>query len=668
MSDNGTHDGAQASNDDVSTSDSAGRFSRRSVLKATGAAAVTAGFADALMGSVAAVGIDTPQLHRDGNKLKDPSGNEVILRGVNIADPARLARSWRGKDTMGVFEKATSTDDADEGGWYSRIIRIPTQPQDISSAANDLQMVHDDDWGPLLPGQIDESDMETYFSTYVDPLVDAAEEQGLYVMIDYHRHFPIFHQPQNEADIGEYQCGAETFPNDLGFCGERGVLWHSEDQASELDGYTEEYAAELDEELHMFWNFVAPRYSDRSHVIYDVYNEPTGPYAGDWGAPDRVPHAGEDAGQDTDVMADVSKQYWDMWVERAQPWIDTVREHADNLLTIGSPRWSQYTYWAPQNEFQGEDICYTGHVYTHDSLRPLSDYYGTPAEEVPVFFSEFGWAEGGGKDNFSFLEGTADEYADEFETFIDEYPVHPICWNFDHTWEPAFFQHDSSQDGTWEIWDYQARPGQWWQDYLEQHRNDDLPNPDEEDTATTTTTTTTQPSTPTPTDSPTPTDEPNTPTDTPTPTDAPETPSEGLVVDNYDGDPGWSSHRNDLGEWCGAGSFENGSGEESGGELTLEYDNGGWFQEQINRDVSDYSTLVFTVRGADGGEESEILFDMGGVRTMLADVTDDSVGTSTGEVRVDLESAGVDRSSPSVRLNFWQGGSSTLAISGIHLE
>ncbi|WP_135364598.1 endo-1,4-beta-xylanase [Halosimplex halophilum] len=147
-------------------------------------------------------------------------------------------------------------------------------------------------------------------------------------------------------------------------------------------------------------------------------------------------------------------------------------------------------------------------------------------------------------------------------------------------------------------------------------------------------------------------------------------PADALVVDNYDGDPGWSSHRNDLGEWCGAGSFENGSGEVEDGALVLEYDNGGWFQEQINRSIEAYSTLVFEVGGADGGEESEILFDMGGVRTMLSNVTDDAIGTSTGEVRVDLASAGIDRSvgDLSVRLNFWQGGSSTLRIAEIRLE
>lgn len=465
--------GASAEQTNGSTNEILDSVSRRTVLKAAGAGAFTVGFADSLIGSVAAVGIPTPWLHRDGNLIKDPSGNKVILRGVNIADPARLARNWRGKKAMEVFEKATDTGQ----DWHNHIIRIPTQPQDISGVNNNLKMAHGDDWGPLLPGQITQSDLETFFSTYMDPLIDAAEEMGLYVMIDYHRHFPIFHQPQHEEDLGDFKCGNKSFPNDIGFCGERGVLWNSEEQASQIDGYTEEYAAELDEELRMYWNFVAPRYNDRSHVIYDIYNEPTGPYAGDWGSPTRIPHGGNDEGsEDTDVVKQVCKQYWDMWVERAQPWIDVAREHApQNLITIGSPRWNQYTYWAPTNEFDGDNICYSGHVYAHDSMRPLSTYYGTPAEEVPVFFSEFGWAEGGGADNFEFLEGTTSEYGPEFATFIENYPVHPICWCFDHTWEPAFFKHEVSKDGTWEMWDYEARPGQWWREFLTEHRNDDLP-------------------------------------------------------------------------------------------------------------------------------------------------------------------------------------------------
>ncbi len=162
------------------------------------------------------------------------------------------------------------------------------------------------------------------------------------------------------------------------------------------------------------------------------------------------------------------------------------------------------------------------------------------------------------------------------------------------------------------------------------------------------------------------------PTDTPTetPTDTPtDTPGDGLVINDYDGDPAWSSNTNDLGQWCGAGSFANGSGTVSDGTLTLEYANGGWFQEQLNQSITDYSTLVLQVSGASGGEESDISFEMGGANALLSEVTSDSITTSATDLRIDLEAAGVDRTSSSLalRLNFWQGGSSTLDIEEIRL-
>ncbi|MFC6963226.1 twin-arginine translocation signal domain-containing protein [Halocatena marina] len=61
--------------------------SRRVFLQAVGAGAVLGAFT---IGHAEAAGIPTPWLHRDGNLIRDPSGNKVILRGVNIPDVSRL--------------------------------------------------------------------------------------------------------------------------------------------------------------------------------------------------------------------------------------------------------------------------------------------------------------------------------------------------------------------------------------------------------------------------------------------------------------------------------------------------------------------------------------------------------------------------------------------------
>ncbi|WP_275737222.1 endo-1,4-beta-xylanase [Halorhabdus sp. SVX81] len=148
-----------------------------------------------------------------------------------------------------------------------------------------------------------------------------------------------------------------------------------------------------------------------------------------------------------------------------------------------------------------------------------------------------------------------------------------------------------------------------------------------------------------------------------------ETPVEALVVNDYDGDPAWSSNRNDLGQWCGAGSFENGGGAVDDGALVLEYDNAGWFVEQIQQDVSEYSELVLVLAG-DDVQADEFLLDVGGARGLLSAFTDDAIGTSASTVTVDMESAGIDPSTGglSVRLNFWQGGSGTLEIEEIRFQ
>ncbi|WP_232343084.1 DUF4397 domain-containing protein [Halosimplex litoreum] len=910
--------GREASQSNESSADEGGP-SRRTFLKGTAAAgAVALGVGAGAVGSASA-GIPTPQLHRDGNLIKDPDGNVVTLRGVNIADPKRInvTSAARGKDAVQVIDMLTDA----SNGWYPRTIRVPVQPVDIGE--------YEPGSGPPVPA-FDETQLENYLTNHLDEVVERCKERGVYCIIDYHRH--------------------------------RDVSW--------AEGQSGPVNTELQDEVDMFWDIVAPRYSEDSHVLYEVYNEPTEP--GMWEDP-----------TDTQWVADI----WQLWLEMAQPWVDTIRSHADNLILMGSPSWTQSPEGALVEEFDGEDIAYTFHIYPgHNSSRQQNwedasingEGVNGVYEQAPLFVTEFGWEENGGQ----YIGGT-DEFGDAFHDFLEKSEaIHWTAWCADPVWRPVMFDRPFAENvddavgdpynGTvpeacsdlpceWSLTTGSGGMGDDIKSWLEQYRNDGIPGDG------TVTPPTDTPDTPTdepagsanlrvahfspdapnvdvyvdgtavltdvpfravsdylevsagthtveitaagdasnsvfegdvtvadgsdytvaavgeldadtqfrplvleddnsdigddmarvrllhaspdapavdvttasgstlfdgvsfgqagyvevpagnytlqvrgdtagndgdvvasfdvglagdtvytgfaggylsPGDEPTseafdlalsvdsgpggspadetappaptslsvaststdavtvdwmgvsdsggsglaeyavyldgsmeqtvpagtteatvdglsadttytvgvaavdnagnesaqtsvtatteaadtPTDEPDTPTDEP--------PADAMVVDDYDGDPGWANHRNDLGQWCGAGSFANGGGEETGGALVLEYDNGGWFQEQINESIEEYSTLVFEVSGANGGEESEVLFDMGGVRTMLSNVTDDSIGTSMGEVRVDLESAGVDRSSSSlsVRFNFWQGGSSTLELSEIRLE
>jgi len=122
------------------------------------------------------------------------------------------------------------TDESD--GWYNRVIRVPVQPVDIGE--------YEPGSGPPVPA-FNESELETYLTDHLDEVVQHCADRGVYCIIDYHRH--------------------------------RDVQW--------AEGQDGPVNTELQDEVDMFWDIVAPRYAEDSHVLYEVYNEPTEP--GMWG-------------------------------------------------------------------------------------------------------------------------------------------------------------------------------------------------------------------------------------------------------------------------------------------------------------------------------------------------------------------------------------------------
>lgn len=107
---------------------------------------------------------------------------------------------------------------------------------------------------PAPPDMIAEAGLETMVEEYLDRVVELTRERGVYVLLDYHA-------------VARYDT------------------------------------TEMDTRLREFWNLVAPRYAEESHVLYELFNEPTRP-----------------AGEGLDS--------WLTWRETAQPWVDLVRDHA----------------------------------------------------------------------------------------------------------------------------------------------------------------------------------------------------------------------------------------------------------------------------------------------------------------------------------------------------
>jgi len=106
-----------------------------------------------------------PWLTVAGNKLQDPSGQMVILRGVSIEGLTQQMAT--GLKVNGLLDKITNKNDVDAAstgapgspGWYTKIVRLPADP----------------------PGTDD-----NYVNNTLKPAVDYATKLGLYAIIDLH--------------------------------------------------------------------------------------------------------------------------------------------------------------------------------------------------------------------------------------------------------------------------------------------------------------------------------------------------------------------------------------------------------------------------------------------------------------------------------------------------
>lgn len=103
----------------------------------------------------------TPWLHVDGNKIKDPLGNVVILHGLAVKDIQQQINDPV-KPLDSLLTMLTDTADTSGGvhGWYPHVVRFT-----------------------INPGI---SDFENYYTSVLKPSVDYATRKGLYVIIDNH--------------------------------------------------------------------------------------------------------------------------------------------------------------------------------------------------------------------------------------------------------------------------------------------------------------------------------------------------------------------------------------------------------------------------------------------------------------------------------------------------
>lgn len=195
-----------------------------------------------------------------------------------------------------------------------------------------------------------------YAQTYLDPLVDEAERLGAYVVLDLH-------------------LIADFLP-------EKAFVLSS-------------------------WDLLAARYGHRSHVIFELFNEPIGP---------------ED---------------WHIWVnEVARPALSRIRAHAPKTLVIvGGPHWSVMMRGALDEPLEDGPVAYTAHVYPEIDESLWRSHYEPLLARHPLFVTEWGFD----RESVYPLRGTLSNFGKPFGDWLGTYQLSWTAWIFDNQWAETMF-------------------------------------------------------------------------------------------------------------------------------------------------------------------------------------------------------------------------------------
>lgn len=340
----------------------------------------------------------TPWLHVDGNKIKDPAGNVVVLRGIALIDLGFL-EDWQG-GAIEMIDRLTDKTDTQGSspGWYPKVIRINVTPPDSVG-----------DWPhPFDPGNTDLYDL-------LRTVVDYCATKDMYVIIDWH-------------------YIANTYDH---------VATTSE-----------------------FWEYMAPRFANDSHVIFELFNEPINDIDGDW------------------IFNSNDTTDWLSVRTDMQTWIDIVRTYApNNLILVAGAFYSQVIGPAADYPLTGNNIAMVSHIYPGhwcDSYWSSSykNQITTCATVYPVIMTEWGFSQSNHPNPNDLLHGTITEYGQPLMNFIEGLKIGNTAWVASYNWGPPMFWDPGAPlpPGTWDLRIGEGEMGGFVKDTLYLRRNDDQPS------------------------------------------------------------------------------------------------------------------------------------------------------------------------------------------------
>jgi len=310
--------------------------------------------------------VPPPQLHVDGNKIKDPNGDVVVLRGVSLIDLGATEQWYDGATE--AIDRVTNKDDpnGDSPGWYTEIIRIPVCPHKSPLFTS----------SPLTfnPDDVNDPTNEVFYDLLRDT-IDYCAEKKIYAIID----------------------------------------WHD---MNDTDGRVDDTST--------FWEFIAPRFADDSHVLFELFNEPENPGA-------------------------TEAERWESVRDDMQTWVDIVRTYAPhNLILVGAPHYDQILGPVVDNPINDSNIVYVSHLYP---IHWLGEHTGgdnsyylnhitTCAAVYPVICTEWGFWDAPLTDS-NFFRGTITNYGDPLKEFLEEYGIGNTAWCVHNgAWKSPMFDGD----------------------------------------------------------------------------------------------------------------------------------------------------------------------------------------------------------------------------------
>lgn len=323
-------------------------------------------------------GIPTPRLHVEGNAIKDTAGNTVVLRGVSMIHAGWPYAYGAGTSGANTTLKNFLKITDTAGGWYSRVVRMPV--------ADSLGSTY------LFPLEGTTAEKDKWVATHLQPSIDSAKARGVYVILDYH--------------------------------------------------LIEDITPQKIDRCNRFWTYMAPKFANEDHVLYEVFNEPVKTPAGD--------------------------TKWSSLKPTSQAWVNLIRTYAPKtIVLVSSPNWTSNLAGINNDSITGGNIVYVAHMYPQNDVSGIEAAASTVLAKHPVIFSEWGYdtTDAAGIPT----KGTTTGYAVPFREWARSKGVSWTAWCWSGSWAPTMLLSDRSADALTPF-------GQFAKDWLQAQKNDNVPS------------------------------------------------------------------------------------------------------------------------------------------------------------------------------------------------